>query len=250
MAAAFDGVDDVLYNPAAPVISTLLPLSMGCWFYVPVLPGAGQTIMAVSDANATAQHFVRFTLAGFGNRVPSIETIAGGSTNVRSVTGSISAGQWCYMVGRWIGASDRWVSALFADGAITHGQATVNRSLTGLDTVSFGGRRDSAGSSAFMSVQVAEAWVANVDVQPGGGQLSNDLMRQLAYGGPLSLPHIADNLVLYRSFRSAIAEDAMDEHSAPSPQTWNVEGVPLLAPHPPLPYWHEGPGSRAINLPI
>lgn len=95
-----------------------------------------------------------------------------------------------------------------------------------------------------MQGQIAEIWYTNTDIQPDGAQLQNSTLRQLAFNGPFSLPHIAKDIVEYRSFRSRLdsRQDTPEEvYHRGLRQTWtNTNGV-TLGPHPPAVENQEGP---------
>jgi hypothetical protein len=100
---------------------------------------------------------------------------------------------------------------------------------------------------------ISEFWYTNTDIQPDGAQLNDDLLRQLAYGGPFSVPHVAANLIEYRSFRKVIESD-QDEAvgdgvywGGAGRQVWtNTNGV-TRGPHPPLPGWYAKPNRTILT---
>jgi len=107
----------------------------------------------------------------------------------------------------------------------------------------------------FLNGLIAEYWLTNTDIQPDGAQLDDNLLRQLAYGGPFSVPHIAKDLIEYRSFRKVIESD---QDEAPGDevywggagrQVWtNTNGV-RRGPHPPLPGYYKRPRPRQMLNP-
>jgi hypothetical protein len=90
--------------------------------------------------------------------------------------------------------------------------------------------------SGFFDGQVGEFWYTDTDIQADGAQLQDSTLRQLAYFGPFSIPHIAKDIVEYRSFRSRLdsRQDTPDEvyYRGTRPVWTNTNGV-NLGPHPP-----------------
>jgi hypothetical protein len=119
-----------------------------------------------------------------------------------------------------------------------------------------GALQTSAGASVPFDGNVAEFWYTNTDIQPDGAQLDGNLLRQLAYGGPFSVPHIAGDILEYRSFRKVIESD-QDEAvgdevywGGAGRQVWtNTNGV-TRGPHPPLPGWYRKPADSRLMVPF
>ena len=108
----------------------------------------------------------------------------------------------------------------------------------------------------FSDCRVGELWYTNTDIQPDGAQLDDNLLRQLAYGGPFSVPCCAKDIIEYRSFRKVI-ESNQDEAvgdevywGGAGRQVWtNTNGV-TRGPHPPLPGWYRKPADSRIMVPF
>lgn len=114
------------------------------------------------------------------------------------------------------------------------------------------GSQASATPTEFFDGRMAEIWYTNTDIQADGLQLQDALLRQLAYGGPFSVPHIAKDIVEYRSLR--VHPDSRGDqpsevyHGKFGRQIWtNANGV-TAGPHPPLPYWYVKPGQTRRPL--
>lgn len=112
---------------------------------------------------------------------------------------------------------------------------------------------DGGGTQPFTG-RLAEFWCTNTDIQADNAQLQDWMARQLAYGGPFSVPHIVKDIVEYRSLR-VFPESRGDRgtevyHGKFGRQTWaNTNGV-TTGPHPPLPYWYVKPGQTQRQLVI
>lgn len=87
-------------------------------------------------------------------------------------------------------------------------------------------------------------WYTNTDIQADGEQLQDSTLRQLAFGGPFSLPHIARDIIAYRSFEDCL-DSSQDRpgsvYHRGARQVWtNTNGV-TLGPHPPAAIWYDKP---------
>lgn len=229
----------LLANAAAPV--TAVPFSVGFWFNMSA-NGAIEVDWALSD---TAGASNGFNLFKFNDDKMTIGAFNGGSDFVATAT-AITGGVWNYCVGRFISATNRRISIMHGSGLIEHGQGTASITPAGIDTVSLGATRASTDAD-FMNGRLAEYWMTNSDIQVDNAQLQTSLMRQLAYGGPFSVPHIAANIVDYQSLRVAGASDR-NQGTEVYPggkgrQVWTNVNAVTTAAHPPLPYWYVKPGQ-------
>jgi hypothetical protein len=161
-----------------------MPFSVGMWALVNTGAAAGGSFWSLCD---TATNNNYFYLAH--NTSWQIIAAAGGKNNSINV-GTLVFDQWAYIVARFLSATNRRLAVLQPNGQAAHGQATTARAPTGLDTVSLGSRETSF-PAFFLTGIVAEYWIADLDVQKDGAQLNDNLLQQLAFGGPFSVPHIA-----------------------------------------------------------
>ena len=248
MAARFNNASSQrLVNSAAPFPSTGYPLTFAAWARTPVVGGTPLTVIALSDT-ALATHFIRIQLDNIGWKLGSS---AGSGENVAQATATVVVGTWSFVVGRAISATNRKIAALLADGSIVHGTTAINRAPASLDTLSIGALESST-PTGFWPGDIAEVWYTSTDIQPDGVQLQEPILRQLAYGGPFSVPSIAKDVLEYRSlrFHPDSRGDQMGEvfYGAAGRQAWvNVNGV-TTSPHPPLPYWYRRPGDLTRML--
>lgn len=240
MSASFVlGNSQRLLNTAAPVTGP--PFTVGMWVY-PESVAAVQTFWALTDTNASGHEF---ELRMATTPVFQFYCWAGGS-EAGAQTGTFTLNAWHYVVARAISTTNRRLSTLLSDGTMGHAQSTTSVSPSSIDCVSLGIRHNTAPVLPFTG-RIAEYWMADFDIQEDGAQLQNSTLRQLAYGGPFSLPHIANRLVDYRSFEKATTAPGYAESFIGSKgvQKWtdnSTSGTVGIAPHPPLPYWYNRPG--------
>lgn len=232
-----------LRNSAAPVLA--VPFTVGMWFN-PSQLSSWATLWSLCDTGTSNNYFY---LAHTPTAV-NIGSAAGG-TNINASVGTVVQDRWHYIIGRFISATNRRIDFLQADGAFFSGQQTTSRVPTGIDTMALASREINV-PLEFFSGAIAEFFVANIDIQADGAILNERLLRQLAYGGPFSVQHIAKNIVDYRALRSSLGsdQDVADEwdFGGTGKQGWSsVNGV-TLGTHPPLPYWYERPTDNCRNL--
>lgn len=239
MAASFLAASSQrLLNSTPPV--TNYPFTVGMWVY-PTTTGAVRSFWSLGDTAGTA-NFWRLSQT---------------ATNVWQFTaqpnsadaGTVTANRWAFLVARGINATNRRVSALQYNGVVAHGQNTTNTTPAGIDVMAIGATIVSV-QTHFFSGLIGEFWYTNTDIQADGAQLQDATLRQLAYGGPSSLPHIAKDIIEYRSFWSALSSDQDKPEEvywgAAGRQTWvNVNGV-TRGPHCPLPMNYRRPGDAVL----
>jgi hypothetical protein len=235
-----------LENAVLPLVSTGYPFTIGTWVY-PTTTAADRTIWSIADT-AVTNHW--FELRQGATDVWTLASASGGTTNSINA-GTVTANNWFFVLCRCISATSRRITVLDGNGEITLGFNSTSRAPTGLDAITIGCRKTSA-TSQFMDGMIAEFWLTNTDIQADGASQQPAMMRQLAYGGPFSVPHIAKDIIEYRSLRKypSSEADGLEEvfHGAPGRLTWtNTNGV-TIGPHPPLPYWYEKPGQRRTPL--
>lgn len=231
-----------LFNSATPI--TGYPFTAGMWAFPNVL-GVSKPIFDISDGAAT--NF--FRLSTVGTNAFQISANPGNSSNA----GTVVANQWFYILGRFISAANRRISVLSSDGIISNAQNVINVTPTGLINVALGASAPTATPAAgnVFDGNVAEFFITNSDIQPDGLQLQDAMLRQLARGGPFSLPHIAKDIADYRSLRSSLGSDtdAQPDYDLGNRgrQIWaNVNGV-IRAAHPPQAMGYMGPASQIQN---
>lgn len=245
MAASFISASSQrLTNSASPI--TVVPFTVGCWFQTDNT--ATQGVWSITDTGTSANYFYLRKIIG------QLQLRCAAGAGAASVgVGTLVSNAWFFTLTRCISATNRRLSILNSDGSAAHGQETTSMTPTGIDTIAIGCLNINIPQD-FLGGQVAEFWYTNTDIQADGIQTQDALLRQLAYGGPLSVPHIAKDIIEYRSFRKYQASDGDELSEVYSgsfgPQTWaNVNGVTNSA-HPSLPYWYVKPNQVQTELVI
>jgi len=245
MGLFFDGsaASDKLLNSVTPI--TAITFSAGAWVLKGAL-GTSRTWFSIHRASDDAHYFRLYNNA---SNVYGISVSAGSPNDSTGAVAAV-AGAWAYVVGRWITSSNRRMAVLHPTGESEHVQGTNVATPTSLAHMRLGGLRSSSGETAQWLGGIAEFWCANIDVVPGGGAMPDAMLRQLAYGGPFSLPHLVPSIMEYRSFRSALEHPGKPGETywgGRGVQTWvNTDGK--LQTHPPLPYWNKPPPRQGLIL--
>jgi hypothetical protein len=228
-------------NASSPLVSTGYPFTMAVWVNLTTLQG--QTIACLAASGVDTQN-LRIESGATGTFSVTAQVSAG--STLATTTGVAATGEWTFVVGRFISATNRWIDVLFAKGAPEHVQATTSRAPTSLDTIGIGGRI-SLTPALFLSGLVGEFWYTDTDIQPDGLALNDVTLRQLAYGGPFSMANIVKDIVEYRSLLKALTsngDDPAEVYSRGVPRVWTQSGVPTVGPHCPLPYSYKKPRER------
>lgn len=241
MGALFNGTNNYLLNSATAVKA--LPFTVGCW----VQPMAASTNVVIWACNAGSAFNDGYGLVWTSPNYIALATASGINQALATAAGILSS--WSYVVARWISTTNIRISVLNSDGTVAHAQdvtsTTTNTSLITAETMGAG---NTTPNRLFTGL-VAEWWLALADVQPDGGQLSEHTLRQLAFGGPFSLPSLETSLVDYRSLRNNLdsASDVGIDYfgSKLGRQVWTKSATPpILSTHPPLPGWYRAPNDQ------
>lgn len=241
MSVAFPGTQRLLNT--SPPITTGSVWSMGLWVMVTSGISGGSIIAAFRNTAET--HIIGLQGVNFGSNF-GFNSNAGGSD--ASITGvAITTGAWFFHVLRSISTTNRRLSSLSPDGATTHGQNTTSRNPT-INRALLG---TTSGTQTFTG-RIAEWWLAAGDIVPGNGAMPDAMLRQLAYRGPFSMPHVAANVLHYLSMGTiGSAQDrAGDVYFGSARSPWTPSGTLQLAPHPPLPGNYRGPDRSLLNLAV
>ena len=239
-----------LINTSPPFIT--YPYSVGFWVYPQsVNNGQYRVWWGQGDTGGTNNHY---TLLGQGPGTDFTHACDGGTSIAEASGGTVVVNTFYYVIGRGVSATNRWLAVLTPIGTI-HAQNTTSRTPSGLDNMTIGNLKRTSNNN-FCDARIAEFWCTATDIQADGAQLDDNLLRQLAYGGPFSVPNVAANLLEYRSFRKVIESD---QDEAPGDelywggagrQVWtNTNGV-TRGPHPPLPGWYRKPADARVMVPF
>lgn len=247
MSASFVGAStQYLQNSASSLVSTGYPFTVGGWVNLSAVGAVARTIFSLSDTGTTNNYLlVQMT----SSEQIQVTAAAGGTENSAIATGvTLVAGKWVFFLGRFISSGSRRITVLGQNGNISNNSTVTTRAPTGLDSLIIGANVTSGGAATPWDGLIGEIWYTNTDVQADGAVSKSDLIWQLAYGGPFSVPHIAKDIVEYRSLRSDAIGGETDEVyvGAGKPfQKWvNVNGV-TVGQHPSLLY--EGIERQSIR---
>lgn len=239
MAVSFEGTSS--YIKLDTEIIEAVPFTIGMWI-LPRSVSALQYVVGTGDTGSSS--------AGFSVRISAtgqwiINATSGGVSSEGTIAGAI-ANSWSYVLARFITTTNRRMSVLFPDGSISHAQNTTSRTPLAAEIDHWTiGARELATASQFVNGQVAEFFLSDADVQVDGAQTDAALVRQLAYGGPFSIPHVVNNIIEYHSFRVDPTKPRLGEdfYGRAGIQSWAAAGTPAAGPHPPLPYWFVRPNQ-------
>lgn len=238
----------VLAAPSPLLSATGYPTTMGAW----ARPETGTTngmIVNWGDSGANTNYI---GVAQLNSGIPTILATSVSTSSI-GVTTAIAARTWFFVLGRFISSTSRRIDVLFADGHIEHAQDTTNKSPSGLDALAIGASAILSPAS-FYTGSIAEAWWAPADIVGSDVQTNDDVVRQLAWGGPWSIPSVASNVCDYISLRDWIPPtpkgdplNGVYSKSKSGEATWLNFG-PILTDHPPLPYWFARPRESYDTL--
>jgi hypothetical protein len=246
VAIAFNGTTQYLLNTTPLVTST--PLTVGMWFRLGAVGTAVQSLWALADMTAGAA----FMSTGVNSTETVIIRASNGTATDTPVGAVMTVGPWHFHVARFLANNDRRISllAMGATSIITHANSGATEANV-TTQMAIGARISNNPVAFFWTGSIAEFWIADADIWFSGADLPNEMVHQLAFGGPFSIPRVAKALTEYRSFRCGL--DSRDDGSGDVyhrgvRQTWTAVGGPTLAPHPPLPYWYQRPGQVKTQL--
>lgn len=235
---------------------TAVPFTVGMWVR-PTTTGVTKRFWSLCSTSAALFTTPKFDIGQTGGDTWFIEVaedIVAPNTDNPAV-GTVTANVWAFVLGRFITSTNRRLSVLQFDGSSAHVQGTLSLTPGGPVDVMTVGALNTGISSSFFEGQLGEFWYTNTDIQADGAQTQESLLRQLAYGGPFSVPHIAKNIVEYRSLRKAVSSDRDDESEVYfrgpfGKRTWTNVGSTTVSHHPPLPYWYVKPEQNERVLTI
>jgi hypothetical protein len=205
-----------------PILSGVAPFTFGCWVYS--INNSGQ-IWQLGTTGAPA-----FYIA---SSFPVTFSYWTGSANAGLMNAMSDVNEWMYLIWRVINNSLRRASMVKSDGTILHDSNTSTITPAGGFTHMALGA--STGTGAYLEGKLAEFFYADADIQPDGGVLNNDLLRQIAYRGIFSVPHLVPSVVEYRSLRYGPFIGGPDEiYQRSGARPWVASGSPPSWQHPPF----------------
>lgn len=226
---------------ASPPLITVVPLTIGMWVY-PTTTGTRRDFFGLSNDGNTSEYM------GIHQAAANTWAIYAGTSAASTIAtgGAVTANQWAFLIARFVASDNRKLDVLESGGAVTAVTSVVSRVTTGINKMTIGSTETSAGFVNPFTGILAEFWYTNTDIQADGGALDAAMLRQLAYGGPFSVPHVAANVVEYRSFLASgpsNADDPEEIYFGKSRSTGlaNSASPPTCGPHPPLPHWYRKP---------
>jgi hypothetical protein len=228
-------------------LTTAGPFTVGMWMYVDALPGADQDFCTISATSAQRTWEMTITSAG-QLWTGYYDGTARGYNGLAS--NSIIAGTWTYFMMRRIANANKRTCSLRA-GAINHAQETANFAAGALDRITLAALQyNSAGATAFYTGRIAEFFYADADVLPGGAVMDENLLRQIAYLGPFSVPHIVPMIVEYHAMRGPSWQMAGDDYQRGAAREWIPTNGPTFSHHPPISSEYIRPGQTRQLLTV
>lgn len=236
---------------------TAVPFTVGLWVR-PTTTGTLRHFWSLGDS-ASNLFPAAFSIGQSAANAWIVQADVNTSATETTSAGAVTANQWAFVFARFITATNRRISVLQSDGSTAHAQGTTSETPTSIDIMSLGcynGNSSGGGAFAnFFDGQVGEFWYTNTDIQADAAQTQESLLRQLAYGGPFSVPHIAKDIVEYRSLRKATTSDRDNETEVYfrgpfSKRIWADVASVTVSHHPPLPYWYVKPEQNERVLTI
>lgn len=250
MSLSLDGSTQYLTQALPPVLD--YPFTVGVWFNLRAAANSTRAVFSLSDTGSTT-NYLQFRM----NTSEVMRNVAedGTGETAGAATTSLVAGEWNFSAVRFVSAIARRFRPLYGNGfSGENGSSATSRTPTGLDTITLGALETSGGASQFWDGLIAEYWILNADVGLfSGADMNSSLTRQLAFGGPFSVPSVARSIVEYRSFRTSINGGGPEDiYFGPkgAPGTWVETGGVTIGPHVPLPYWRANPAQTKRQLVI
>lgn len=226
------------YTDTSGIPATLYPCSFGFWLNLPT--NAAASLFGVADGLLNAATQDRIMVQSNGASGWALFSKAAGTENNTNLSGTIVAGGWHYYLLRCITITNRRLDILNPNGSVSSIQDTTSRTMTTIARMEIADRAMSVQTSPAKGTY-AEFWYALDNVLGNTGAMSPAVMRQLAYGGPFSIPQLLPSLMEYRSFRQGAFGGGMRHTWSKGRKPWtyqlgtgNVKSV-LPGIHPPLP---------------
>jgi hypothetical protein len=216
--------------------------SVGCWFYV-TTTGSSSRVIWEASLTATDDSIRLNNVLGFLSFEKNHL-----AANTWGFGPSVAANIWYYTLCREISITNHRVSMLTATtGQVQHSSdATSSAVTTNNVKTTIGATHTNGAAGSGMQGGIAEWFVADGDIVPGGGAPSDSLIRQLAYYGPFSVPSIAAQIYEYRGLvrpGNGLTNDYYARDGG-FRALWVPTGSPIVGPHPPLSGNYVRPGQN------
>lgn len=158
----------------------------------------------------------------------SSTTTANGTANA-----SMAVNEWFFVIARFIASNNRRLAVMpSGTWAVGHDFNTVG--LTVSATKMALGCFSATADSKFSNSAVGEFWITDGDIGDPAAPLDDDLVRQLALYGPLSVPHVAPLLTDYLSLRSDALMLPGEVFQRAGRRAWTIQNAPSPFEHPPI----------------
>lgn len=236
----------ILRNSSPPVVN--VPFTIGMWVRPTLVDSNFHNIHGLYNSGTAM--VANLYIDNVNNFIYEFNDGAGAAGPL-TVAAAVANTGYFFLI-RAITTTNRRVSVLSDKGVVTNVQSTTSVTLPAINRETFGAYDGSGGPTDWFTGQVAEFWKTNTDIQADGAQLQDATLRQLAYGGPFSVPHIGASIIEYRSFRKTPTYDELPEvyYGAKGIQTWANTNTVTTGEHTPLPYWFVRPGQNKRILVI
>ena len=233
---------------------TTVPFSIGFWCK-PVADNTTAEITLYNSALATDNRF-RITVQQFGtfDALSSITAAGTADTTADANSPSTVAGDWVFVLARYISATNRRIHVLTKRDGIVSSASTTSLTPSGINSMVI--HNDGMGAAnGFAGINIAEFWLANADVQIDGAVIQPALMNQLAFGGPFNVMQVAKSVREYHSFRKTLLPGlgSPEDYYATGLVNWSYNSAigPLqIADHPPLPHWYQRPSEDIAAIAV
>lgn len=261
MALSFNGSSQYLKNTQN--LLTAFPFCVGMWVRPLALPPSFTSayVWSMTDGSATPTNQFGLELSTIGSS-SLWSIIAQSSSAGPTAFSAIGSGSyrptvnvWGFVLGIFISAASTAIFTLNEQGAPAGGGGSASISPSGL-TGEYLAALGASTPSTFANVQIAEFWKASVNPAASMTSVSNSpamhVVRELAFKGPFSVPHVAEALTDYRAFdKPPGGYDIGDAYLAGARQSnWQAVGSPTLARHPSLrsDYARLAPGRPLVMI--
>lgn len=240
MSVGFFSSGSTRLTDASPPV-TSFPFTVGFWVY-PTTTGTTRTFWSLGN-NASTTNRYRIGQANTNNWFMG----AFATTDSVSTVGTVTANQWAFVVVRIISATNRWLQVLEYNGVYSSVQGTQSRTPS-VNQLALGGTVSST-PAEFSDAAIGDYWLCDADIgQNTAAALEVQIMRTLAYEGPLSMPHLQGKLREHWTFwggHKNITRQTFWTRSR-SPYLWTESATPpVMTPDPPALHQRQ---SRGYSL--